>query len=144
MVLDTTNSYFEFTIPLDDIPQEWIRKETTDTGWMFLSIPLEAAEPRGRSPSWGIIKHARIWLEKSVPGSVEGRFQWYSITVAGNRWERGLVVDDGGKLSDDITNQMLIGTKNNHEFEDYLLAFILLDGIVVTEFFEDTSVTWCS
>ena len=60
VVLDTTNSYFEFTIPLNAIPPEWVRKETNDTGWMFLSIPLEEAVPRGRSPSWGVVKHARI------------------------------------------------------------------------------------
>ena len=90
VALDTANSYYEFTIPLNAIPSDWIRKETRDTGWVFLSIPLEAALPRGRSPSWAVIKHVRLWLEKNVPGAVAGKFQWYSIVVAGNRWERGI------------------------------------------------------
>ena len=124
VVLDTTNSYYEFTIPLNSIPSEWVRKETRDSGWMFLSIPLEDAISRGRSPSWGVVKHVRIWLEKSAPGNVAGKFQWYSMVVAGNRWERGLVVvNEDGKLSEDLDNQMLVGTKNNHEFEDYLEAY---------------------
>ncbi len=123
VVLDTTNSYYEFTIPLNDIPSEWIRKETRDTGWMFLSIPLEAAAPQGRSPSWAIVKHARLWLEKTGPGSVVGKLLWYSIVVAGNRWEKGYVVNEEGKLSENDEDQLLVGTKNTHEFEDYLKAY---------------------
>ncbi|MBD3184834.1 LysM peptidoglycan-binding domain-containing protein [Candidatus Poribacteria bacterium] len=121
VVLDTNNSYFGFTIPLNNIPNDWIRKKTSKTGWIFLSIPLEEALPKGRSPSWAVIKHMRLWLEKNIPGSINGKFQWYSITVAGNRWEKGLVVEnETGKLSEDLTNEILVGTKNNHEFEDYL------------------------
>ena len=123
VVLDITNSYYEFTIPLNNIPEDWIRKKTSNTGWMFLSIPLEAALPQGRSPSWAVVKHARLWLEKAAPGSVAGKFQWYSILVAGNRWEKGLVVDETGKLSENLEDEILIGTKNNQEFEDYLEAY---------------------
>ena len=124
IVLDITNSYHEFTIPLNAIPSEWVRKENRDTGWMFLSIPLEAALPWGRSPSWAVVKHVRLWLEKNVPGPVAGKFQWYSIIVAGNRWEGGLVVDtETGKLSQNADDQILVGTKNNHEFDDYLREY---------------------
>gem|GEM_PF-719156 len=123
VVLDTTNSYYEFTIPLNAIPSEWMRKKNRDTGWMFLSIPLEAALPRGRSPTWAVVKHMRLWLEKTAPGQVAGKFQWYSIVVAGNRWERGIVVDETGKLSENAGDQILVGTKNNHEFEDYLAEY---------------------
>jgi LysM repeat protein len=123
VVLDMTNSYYEFTIPLNDIPEDWVRKKTSNTGWMFLSIPLEAALPQGRSPSWAVVKHVRLWLEKAAPGGVAGKFQWYSIVVAGNRWEKGLVVDETGKLSENLDDEILVGAKNNQEFEDYLEAY---------------------
>ncbi len=128
VVLDTTNSYFEFSIPLNSIPSEWIRRENKNTGWMFLSIPIEEAIPNGRSPSWGVIKHVRIWLEKTAPGTALGKLQWYSIVVAGNKWEKGLVVDESGKLSQDKTEQLLVGTKNNHEFEDYLTEYRTIEN----------------
>jgi len=128
VVLDTTNSYYEFTISLNAVPSEWMRKKNRDTGWMFLSIPLEAALPRGRSPSWGVVKHMRLWLEKTAPGSVAGKFHWYSIEVAGNRWEKGIVVNETGKLSENAGDQLLVGTKNNHEFEDYLAEYRTIEN----------------
>ena len=123
LVLDLTNSYLSFTIPLDSIPTEWISKKTNEAGWVFLSIPIESAKPKGMSPTWGVIKHARIWLEKTVPGNVSGKFQWYSIAMTGNRWERGIVVENTGKISGDKTDQLLVGIKNNQEFDDYLSAY---------------------
>lgn len=128
IVLDTTNSYYEFSIPLNSIPSEWIRRENKNTGWIFLSIPIESAVPNGRSPSWSVIKHVRIWLEKTAPGTALGKLQWYSIVVAGNKWEKGLVVDENGKLSQDKTEQLLVGTKNNHEFEDYLTEYRTIEN----------------
>ena len=128
VVLDTINSYYEFSIPLNDIPPEWIRRENKQTGWIFLSIPIELAEKRGQAPTWGIVKHARIWLEKSVSGSVAGKLQWYSLSATGNKWEKGLIVDKSGKLLQDTNDKMLVGTKNNYEFDDYLKEYKVIEN----------------
>ena len=128
VVLDTVDSYFEFTIPLNEIPSEWIRRENSNSGWIFLSIPIEAAIPQGRAPNWGVVKHARIWLEKAIPGSVVGKLQWYSMSVSGNRWNKGLVVDDSGKLSQDSANQIIVGTKNNYEYDDYAKEYKTIEN----------------
>ncbi|MEK7396114.1 MAG: hypothetical protein AAB116_04160, partial [Candidatus Poribacteria bacterium] len=128
VVLDTTDSYYEFSIPLNEIPSEWIRRENKDSGWIFLSIPIGSAKPEGRSPSWGVIKQARVWIEKAVPGLVAGKLQWYSISVVGNRWEKGLVVDSAGKLSQNAEDKVSVGTKNNYEFDDYLKEYKTIEN----------------
>jgi len=128
VVLDTTDSYFEFTVPLNAIPSDWIRRENHDSGWIFLSIPIESAVPQGRAPTWGAVKHARIWLEKNEPGTAVGKLQWYSISVSGNSWDKGLIVDNSGKLTENKGEKALVGTKNNFEYDDYLKEYKTIEN----------------
>jgi hypothetical protein len=122
MVLDTIDSYFEISIPLDSIPKEWLKKENRSTGWKFLSIPLSQAKAWGRPPSWGYIKHVRIWIEK-LGVTAKGKLFWSGMEIVGNRWERGVVVDQTGTVKTETDERFLVGAKNNFDYDDYLSAY---------------------
>ncbi|MFQ6039468.1 MAG: hypothetical protein ACE5PV_01325, partial [Candidatus Poribacteria bacterium] len=122
IVLDVLNSYLELTIPLNDIPKSWIKRQTKND-WFFLSIPLESATPHGRIPNLEFVKHIRIWLEKSAPGSVTGTLEWTSMELVGNQWERGVITDESGTVISNTGEKFLVGTKDNYDFEDYLKAY---------------------
>ena len=42
-VLDSIDAYFEVSIPLNEIPNEWIKSKNAN-GWMFLSIPISNSD----------------------------------------------------------------------------------------------------
>lgn len=121
-VLDTIDAYFEITIPLNAIPEQWVKRRNRN-GWMFLSIPLREAALKGdRLPNLGFIQHLRFWLVKNRPGKVSGQFQWASIEIVGNQWERGVVTQEGTVVGD-TNEQFTIATKDNFNFEDYQDAY---------------------
>ena len=121
--LDTIESYFELTIPLNDIPEEWIKRRTKND-WLFISIPLKAASTHGgREPNWGFVKHIRLWLEKNGPGTVTGTLEWASIELVGNQWERGVITNEQGVVITNTSEKFLVGTKDNYDFKDYLDAY---------------------
>jgi len=122
IVLDIIDSYLELTIPLNDIPENWI-KRSTKNDWFFLNIPLESATPHGRIPNLEFVKHIRIWLEKSVPGPVTGTLEWASMELVGNQWERGIVTNAQGNVITNTGEKFLVGAKDNYDFEDYLKAY---------------------
>ncbi|MBT3267253.1 hypothetical protein HN371_08890 [Candidatus Poribacteria bacterium] len=121
-VLDVLDSYFTVSVPLDDIPPAWLKKENSASGWMFLSIPLTEATAVG-IPSWGFVKQARIRLQKSRAGTVQGLFQFSSIEFAGNQWEQGIIADAAGLARVGTTEFLRVETKDNFNFEDYLRAY---------------------
>ena len=121
-VLDTIDAYFEITIPLNAIPEQWIKRRNKN-GWMFLSIPLREATLQGdRLPNLGFIQHLRFWLVKNRPGKVNGLFQWASIEIVGNQWERGVVTQEGNVVGD-TNEKFTVATKDNFNFEDYQDAY---------------------
>jgi hypothetical protein len=121
-VLDTVDAYFEITIPLNAIPEQWVKRRN-ENGWMFLSIPLREAALRGdRLPNLGFIQHLRFWLVKNRPGKVNGQFQWASIEIVGNQWERGVVTQQGNVVGD-TNEKFTVATKDNFNFEDYQDAY---------------------
>ena len=90
-VLDSTDAYFEISIRLNEIPNEWIKSKNAN-GWMFLSIPLSKFTPVGsRVPSLVFVQHFRFWLSKNAPGSAKGTLQWASIEIVGNKWQQGII-----------------------------------------------------
>jgi hypothetical protein len=94
--LDETNSYFEATIDLADtayvavdVARDYAgSKVVTDAngrnGWRLFRIPLDSpAFVRHGGPSWGDVKHARLWLSNmTVPISI----QIGGIELVGSRW----------------------------------------------------------
>ncbi|MCH8294149.1 hypothetical protein IH992_23965 [Candidatus Poribacteria bacterium] len=121
-VLDTINAYLEITIPLNNIPEEWVKRRNK-SGWMFLSIPLREAVAQGdRIPNLGFIQHLRFWLMKNRPGTVQGQFEWASIEIVGNQWERGIVTKNGISVTD-TAEKFTVATKDNFNFEDYQNAY---------------------
>ena len=121
-VLDTIDAYLEIEIPLNDIPEEWLKRRNPN-GWTFLSIPLSAATPQGnRLPNLGFVQHLRFWVRKNRPGVVRGIFEWASIEIVGNQWERGVVTKNNA-VTTDTTETFTVGTKDNFNFDDYQIAY---------------------
>ena len=134
-VLDTIDAYFQVAIPLNEIPNEWIKGKNTN-GWTFLSIPLETFVPEGtRLPSLVFVQHFRMWLMKNRPGNVKGTFQWASIEIVGNRWQQGVVtksLNDTSGLSDsqvveDTLEKFIVGTRDNFSFDKYQSAYLEIE-----------------
>ena len=121
-VLDTIDAYLEIKIPLNDIPEEWLKSQNSN-GWTFLSIPLSAATSEGsRLPNLGFVQHMRFWLQKNRSGAVTGTFEWASIEVVGVQWERG-VVTRNDTITNDAAERFTVGTKDNFNFNDYQAAY---------------------
>ena len=121
-VLDDLNAYLEISLPLDKIPEKWIKRKRNN-GWMFISIPLTEAVPHGdRIPNLGYVQHFRFWLQKNRRGSVYGQFQWSSIELVGNQWEQGIVTQNGTPLTN-TDEKFVVATKDNYNFDDYQVAY---------------------
>ena len=113
-VLDRIDAYFEVSIPLNEIPNEWVKSKNAN-GWMFLSIPLSKFTAAGsRPPSFVFVQHFRFWLSKNAPGNVDGTLQWASIEIVGNKWQQGIITRTAPELTPDIeaiiSNPELAGT----------------------------------
>ena len=139
-VLDSINAYFEIAIPLNEIPNEWIKSKNTN-GWMFLSIPLSKFRPAGsRVPSLVFVQHFRFWLSKNAPGSVKGTLQWASIDIVGNKWQQGIITRPGlqstpevgltdetlstSTIVEDTIEKFIVGTKDNFSYDAYQSAYL--------------------
>ena len=87
-VLDNIDAYFEISIPLNEIPNEWIKSKNTN-GWMFLSIPLSKFTPVGsRVPSLVFVQHFRFWLSKNAPAVQKAYYSGHpskSLEINGNK-----------------------------------------------------------
>ena len=121
-VLDTIDAYLEIAIPLNDIPEDWVKKRNR-SGWTFLSIPLREAIAQGdRLPNLGYVQHLRFWLRKNNPGTVNGTIEWASIELVGNQWEQGVVTRQGNVVTD-TAEVFTVATKDNYNFDDYQEAY---------------------
>ena len=135
-VLDSVDAYFQLAIPLNEIPNEWIKGENKN-GWTFLSIPLTEFVPEGsRVPSLVFVQHFRFWLMKNRPGSVKGTFQWASIEIVGNKWEQGVVTQTASaseaslseqQVIQDTVEKFIVGTKDNFSYDDYQSAYLEIE-----------------
>ena len=136
-VLDSVDAYFQVAIPLNEIPNEWIKSENNN-GWTFLNIPLTAFVPEGsRIPSLVFVQHFRFWLMKNRTGNVKGTFQWASIEIVGNRWEQGVVTKSStettpgltsSQVVEDTLEKFIVGTKDNFSFDDYQTAYLEIEN----------------
>ena len=148
-VLDGVDAYFEISIPLNDIPNEWIKSKNAND-WMFLSIPLSKFTPTGsRLPSLVFVQHFRFWLRKNAPGSAQGTLQWASIEIVGNKWQQGIITRSNSQINpeieptlsdptltptgetlststivEDTLEKFIVGTKDNFSYDDYQSAYL--------------------
>ena len=148
-VLDRIDAYFEVSIPLNEIPNEWVKSKNAN-GWMFLSIPLSKLTPAGsRPPSFVFVQHFRFWLSKNAPGNVDGTLQWASIEIVGNKWQQGIITRAGSELAPDIESiisnpelaatgetlststivedtleRFVVGTRDNFSYDAYQSAYL--------------------
>ncbi len=136
--LNAIDAYFQISIPLNEIPNEWVKSQNNN-GWTFLSIPLSRFVPQGtRVPSLVFVQHFRFWLMKNRPGTVQGTFQWASIEIVGNKWQQGIVTkaqaaQPAGELAgqaivEDTLERFVVGTKDNFSYDDYQRAYLEIEG----------------
>ncbi len=135
-VLDSVDAYFQLAIPLNEIPNEWV-KSKNNNGWTFLSIPISEFVPEGsRVPSLVFVQHFRFWLMKNRTGNVKGTFQWASIEIVGNRWEQGVVTQSSTETTvglsnrqvvEDTLEKFIVGTKDNFSYDDYQSAYLEIE-----------------
>ena len=148
-VLDGIDAYFEISIRLNEIPNEWIKSKNAN-GWTFLSIPLSKFIPAGsRLPSLVFVQHFRFWLSKNAPGSVQGTLQWASIEIVGNKWQQGIITRSSSQITPEVESlindpsliptsetlststivqdtleKFIVGTKDNFSYDDYQSAYL--------------------
>jgi len=148
-VLDGADAYFEISIPLNEIPNEWIKSKNAND-WMFLSIPLSKFTPTGsRLPSLVFVQHFRFWLSKNAPGNAQGTLQWASIEIVGNKWQQGIITRSASQINpeieptlsdpaltptdetlststivEDTLEKFIVGTKDNFSYDDYQSAYL--------------------
>ncbi len=148
-VLDNVDAYFEISMPLNEIPKEWIKSKNAND-WIFLSIPLSQFRPVGsRLPSLVFVQHFRFWLSKNAPGRVQGTLQWASIEIVGNKWQQGIITRSSSQINPEVDptlsdtaltpstetlststiventlEKFIVGTKDNFSYDDYQSAYL--------------------
>lgn len=84
--LDQNNSYFSFTIDLDD--STFFVPGTESNGWRLYRVPLQDSTIAGYSktgdPEWNNITYTRIWLDGV---DTTATVSIAEIKLVGNRWE---------------------------------------------------------
>ncbi|MDP2961067.1 MAG: cell surface protein SprA, partial [candidate division Zixibacteria bacterium] len=123
-VLDKINSYFEFSLDLQNYHSSPYYVDNTDyNGWRLYRIPLGDVSDTNKigSPDWDHIRFARLWL--TSPESTVTVVQIASIQLVGNRWQSlGVELMKDPPLAQlDTTresfNIFVINTYENREYE---------------------------
>ncbi len=105
LILDLSESYFHFRIPLDaDSLVEFESSLAPDQdpeyapytrGWRRVRVPLTPQYYDSIGiPRWEQIRHLRLWVEGLAE---ESRIQIGGIDITGNRWLKGTVRDSSGQ-----------------------------------------------
>ncbi len=119
--LDTNNDYYEFTIDLSSTEFEVPNtrnylEDGTGEFWRLYRIPIQDSVftlvPDGKvyrrtqvgSPDWQRIKYTRIWMDGVDDYA---KIQIAQVELVGNKWE-------------ELTDHIVIATKNTHEDGDYI------------------------
>jgi len=122
-VLDKINSYFEFTLDLqqDYDSSPYFVDNTDYNGWRLYRIPLEDVPDSNKvgGPDWDRIKYARLWLTSPESTAV----QIASIQLVGNRWQSSGVklMNESSSFDpvDTIQESFNIFVINTYENEGY-------------------------
>jgi len=94
-ILDRTESYFSYTVPLDTTNNEYFINETVDpatgrgTGWKQYLIPLNDFDPARSDPDASIedVQFARIWFTDFMYNNGdEDTISIAEIEIVGNEW----------------------------------------------------------
>jgi len=118
LTLDTTESYYGYAVPLDEIPPEYLGRELGN-GWVTVRIPLELDTVRpgdNNPPTNAVIKTMRIWIESTVEGSfAPSSFLYlYRVQLKGVRWKETFLDPDSA------FNQLDVGTIDSETDADYI------------------------
>jgi len=90
-VLDRSNSYFEYEIPLDTASLEFQQYlGGSNNGWHQIRIPLNAFKRKVGEPSFGTVEGIRVWL---TGAQEEVQLRIAEFNLIGNQWEE-LVKND--------------------------------------------------
>jgi hypothetical protein len=137
--LDSWDSYFEFSIPLNDtsmvdvdVSRDYKNKEVSwpealnGKGWRRIRVTLSDAHVDSAfgGPSWSEVKHLRLWLSGF---SGPRRLQIGSIQLRGNRWLLAGIQDSTGTRVptaelEQAGEEFYAGVVNNKEDSDIYSA----------------------
>ncbi|MBU1702514.1 MAG: cell surface protein SprA [Candidatus Eisenbacteria bacterium] len=129
-LLNQSEAYFEFTIPLDDTTivetdiyrdfggGRWVDETNA---WRRVRIPISAAADTIGSAAWNKIQHVRLWTEGFR--DTTNWIQVGGIQMIGNRWlDDPILKADGDVVSDSFLNAnneaFFPGVLNNKENSD--------------------------
>jgi len=90
-VLDRSNSYFEYEVPLDTTAPEFQQfLGGSNNGWHQIRIPLNGFKRKVGEPSFGTVEGIRVWLTGAQD---EVLIRIAEFNLIGNQWEE-LVKND--------------------------------------------------
>ena len=91
-VLDRTNSYFEYEIPMDTTSKDFLQfaPSPPQNGWYQIRIPLNAYKRTVGDPSFGTTEAVRVWLTGAQDDVL---IRVAEFNLVGNQWEE-LVKND--------------------------------------------------
>ncbi len=90
-VLDRTNSYFEYEVPLDTMSEDFRQFVSGgNNGWFQVRIPLNEFKRKIGDPSFGTVEAMRLWLTGAQD---EVLIRIAEFNLVGNQWEE-LVKND--------------------------------------------------
>ncbi len=97
-VLDRTNAYFEYEIPLDTNAPDFQRLVSGrgERGWYQLRIPLNEYQRMIGQPTFTNVEGVRVWV---TGASANLLFRIAEFNLVGNQWEERLKNDPNFKVS---------------------------------------------
>ena len=130
--IDNINSYFTYTVELDQINSDIVESEL-ETNWKLYRIPLNefkaVNETSGYNADWTTVKNVRLWIEGIYDNNnTYGLIGIASMEIVGNEWEELGIVDNSnlgqaGYLESDYTPNenisiQLINNQDNTDVYD--------------------------
>ncbi|HUT62972.1 MAG TPA: cell surface protein SprA, partial [Anaerolineae bacterium] len=123
-ILDTRNSYYEYSISFEDPFDPYLVEDSIPTGdphgWRLFRIPLwnnpRALVGGPTPPDSSLIEYARLWVTKTDSTIV----QIASIEIVENNWlEEGIVNSEGEDITNLGSDRIRVSTINTHEDPKY-------------------------
>jgi hypothetical protein len=123
-VLDTKNSYYEYTIALDDPADSSLVQDSVPVGnpggWRLFRIPLwnnpRAVVGGSSAPDSTLIEYARMW----ITGCDSTLIQIASIEIVESNWlETGISDPDGKDVTLTVSDKVRVTRANTDENLDY-------------------------
>jgi len=126
-ILDRTESYFSYTVPLDTAENKYFVSETITqtgqpTGWKLYRIPLTDFDPQRSDPNASIedVQYARLWFSDfKFRDANEDTLSIAKIEIVGNEWlESGVENVVAANDSSGMDSSFAVTVINNEDNND--------------------------